>query len=194
MVVASTQQAILDTALSLIQSRGYNGFSYHNIADQIGIRAASIHYYFPRKSDLGRFLIVDYRNRFREALENIDLNYQEAPARLQQFCNLFIQTLARESRMCLCGILATGIGTLPPEIADEVKGFIKDTERWLTNVLASGLDAGSLKFNGTPEEQSRITLAFIEGAMMMSRAMDDKRYFEKLTRHFFVSLNSGPGQ
>ena len=49
---------ILDVAQQLIQTRGYNAFSYADIASQVGIRTATIHYYFPTKADLGREVVV----------------------------------------------------------------------------------------------------------------------------------------
>ena len=57
-----TREEILNTAESLWQHRGYNAFSYHHIAVQLGIRNAAIHYHFPGKEDLGVELIRRYRD------------------------------------------------------------------------------------------------------------------------------------
>ena len=67
----TTQQAILDTAFSLLQRCGYHAFSYADIAAQVGIRKASIHYYFPGKNDLVRTVVVDYRTTARAGLEHL---------------------------------------------------------------------------------------------------------------------------
>jgi TetR/AcrR family transcriptional repressor of nem operon len=49
----TTKTTLLDVAEELLLTRGYNGFSYNDIAEKVGIRKASIHYHFPSKSGLG---------------------------------------------------------------------------------------------------------------------------------------------
>lgn len=48
------REQILTSAQRLVQQRGFNGFSYADIADEVGIRKASLHHYFPTKTDLGK--------------------------------------------------------------------------------------------------------------------------------------------
>jgi len=49
-----TATRILDTAERLVQSRGYNGFSYADIAERVGITKASLHHHFETKATLGQ--------------------------------------------------------------------------------------------------------------------------------------------
>src|SRR5271170_7068139 len=65
-------RAILDVAEQLAQTRGYNGFSYADIAAELGVTKASLHYHFPSKAELGRALIVRYHGLFGAALDSID--------------------------------------------------------------------------------------------------------------------------
>lgn len=51
---SATALEIIEAAQELAQTRGYNGFSYQDIAERVGIRTASIHYHFPSKGDLGK--------------------------------------------------------------------------------------------------------------------------------------------
>src|SRR5579862_1588267 len=57
---SSTRDRILDIAQRLIQSRGYNAFSFDDLAEELDIRTASIHYHFPTKADLGIALLRRY--------------------------------------------------------------------------------------------------------------------------------------
>jgi TetR/AcrR family transcriptional repressor of nem operon len=188
MTTESTQQLILATALSFVQAKGYNGFSYRDIAEKIGIKTASIHYYFPKKSDLGKSLMVDYRTRFKDALQHIDQDTDGAIKKLQKFTNLFIRTLEQENQMCLCGMLASDINTLPREIVEEIKKFITDTEKWLTHVLISGCETGCLQIDGNPEDQAKTMFAALEGAMITARTFNDKRRLEKVTKQLHTVI------
>ena len=95
-----------------MQTRGFNGFSYADIAAEVGISKASLHYHFATKAELGRALIERYSERFDRALRTIERERAAAPARLRAYVKLYAQVLADE-RMCLCGMLAAEYATLP---------------------------------------------------------------------------------
>src|SRR5271168_2663855 len=97
--------AILDVAERLAQTRGYNGFSYADIAAELGVTKASLHYHLPFKAVLGRALIERYRGLFAAALEAIDRQVKESPEKLKHYVELYNSVLSNE-RMCLCGMLA----------------------------------------------------------------------------------------
>src|SRR5580658_2914910 len=77
--------AILDVAEQLVQTRGYNGFSYADVAAQLGVTKASLHYHFPSKAQLGSALIDRYQIVFGEALEAIDARAAEPSKKLRLY-------------------------------------------------------------------------------------------------------------
>src|ERR1035438_6204275 len=88
--------AILDVAERLAQTRGYNGFSYADIAAQLGVTKASLHYHFRTKATLGRALIERYRALFGVALDAIDHEANEPHEKLQQYVGLYNSVLSNE--------------------------------------------------------------------------------------------------
>src|ERR1700683_5254922 len=86
--------AILDVAEKLAQTRGYNGFSYADIAAQLGVTKASLHYHFPSKAELGRALIERYRVLFGAALDAIDQQTKEPHEKLKQYVGLYNSVLS----------------------------------------------------------------------------------------------------
>src|SRR5205807_8993019 len=100
-----TDQRILDIAERLVQVRGFNSFSYADVANELGITKASLHYHFPGKAELGQALIARYRERFTAALEQIDSEALPGSAKLEAYATLYADVL-RGKRMCMCGILA----------------------------------------------------------------------------------------
>ena len=107
-----TATRILDSAEGLVQVRGFNGFSYADVATELSLTTASLHYHFPGKGELGRALIARYASRFGEALAAIDAGGEAAPAKLAAYARLYADVL-RARRMCLCGMLAAEFQTLP---------------------------------------------------------------------------------
>src|SRR5579864_6885464 len=94
-----TNTKILDTALLMLQTRGYNGFSYADICSDVGIRKASVHYYFPNKADLGREIMARCRETEMEAMQEILHKTGSAKQRLKLYIKLFGDLLSDE-RMC----------------------------------------------------------------------------------------------
>src|SRR5689334_20425733 len=100
-----TRGSILDIAERLVQARGFNAFSYADIASELGISKAALHYHFSGKAELGEALISRYAARFAEALAGIDASGRSAFERLADYAGLYLSVL-KEQRMCLCGMLA----------------------------------------------------------------------------------------
>jgi TetR/AcrR family transcriptional repressor of nem operon len=167
-VVTTTATTILDIAERLVQRRGFNGFSYADIAAELGITKASLHYHFPSKAELGETLVIRYATRFDEALAEIDASAEPAPDKLRVYCGLYRSVLS-ERRMCLCGMLAAEYETLPEQMRRTVIAFLDSNQRWLATLLEQGRAAGSLRFAGDSQQAACSILAALEGAMLVSR-------------------------
>src|SRR5947209_17187037 len=95
-----TAERILDIAERLVQTRGFSNFSYADIAPELGITKASLHYHYPGKAELGQALIIRYAERFNQALEDIDRTLPNAYAKLEAYVDLYAGVL-RNERMCM---------------------------------------------------------------------------------------------
>jgi TetR/AcrR family transcriptional repressor of nem operon len=181
--------AILDVAEELAQTRGFNGFSYADIAVRLGVTKASLHYHFPSKAELGRVLIERYRVLFGEALEAIDRQAKESRDKLRQYVGLY-ETVLRNDRMCLCGMLAAEYTTLPAPMQEGLRAFFGANERWLTAVLNEGLRTGTFQFRESASERARVLLAALEGAMLVARSYGDPHRFKVAAAHVLADVGA----
>lgn len=182
-----TSDKVLDIAQRLIQTRGYNGFSFRDIAAEIGIKSASIHYHYPSKADLGVALVKRYHENFAGELEKISARGQEAPKRLKGFVGLFRNTL-EDQRLCLCGMLGAEKDSLPEPVNSEVMAFFGLCEDWLVDVLKQGRKGGEIDFRGNPQAVADQFLSLLEGAMVVARSLNDPDRFDKATKAFLRVL------
>ena len=166
---ASTATLILDAAERRAQSFGFNGFSYADIADELRVTTATIHYRFSAKSDLGADLLQRYSRRFAEALADISGREPSAAAKLRAYALLYEEVL-REGRLCLCGILAAEYETLPAQMRAHIVAFFANNEAWLANVLRAGRERGELRFAGEPRDHAMAIICGLEGALLVTRA------------------------
>jgi TetR/AcrR family transcriptional repressor of nem operon len=183
-----TAQRILDVAEQLVQRRGYNGFSYADIAGELGITKASLHYHFASKAELGEALIERYSARFAEALEQIDSTRSGARAKLNAYADLYADVL-REDRMCLCGMLAAEYQTLPERMHGSVIRFFDHNVTWLTGVLAEGQSDGGLSFDGSPADTAQTVLSALQGAMLVARPYGELARFQAAAARTIDSLS-----
>jgi TetR/AcrR family transcriptional regulator, transcriptional repressor for nem operon len=186
---ADTASRILDIAERLVQSRGFNGFSYADVASELKISKASLHYHFPGKAKLGEALIGRYAARFAEALEEIDRRGGDAPAKLDAYAGIYADVL-RNRRMCLCGMLAADYETLPKPMRAAVIAFFDENETWLTSVLERGEKEGTLRLGGSPSEAAQAIVSGLEGALLIARPYGDVARFQAAATRLLTSLAS----
>jgi TetR/AcrR family transcriptional repressor of nem operon len=156
----------------LVQSRGFNGFSYADVSSELGITKAALHYHFARKAELVESLITRYNERFDAALAVIETQELSAPEKLLAYCDLYRDTL-RGRRMCLCGMLAAEYNTLGEPMRQAIGSFFDHNRDWLAALLESGRKAGALGFQGPPDQAAKTIIAALEGAMLVARPYND---------------------
>jgi TetR/AcrR family transcriptional repressor of nem operon len=186
-----TPERILDVAERLLQTRGYNGFSYADVAAEIGINKASLHHHFSTKAALGSAILGRYARRFRDALSAIDAAGAAAPVRLDRYARLYAAEL-EQGRLCLCGMLAAEYVTLPAAMKKNIRAFIADNERWLARVIGEGRADGTLNPRGTDDEVASMLLGGLEGAMLVAWPLQDSASFAASASQLLATLQRAP--
>ena len=186
-----TAWQILDVAERLVQTRGYNGFSYADISGKLGITKASLHYHFRTKADLGRQLIVRYTLAFGAALQAIEATDAAVVEKLSRYVALYADVLAGE-RMCLCGMLAAEYSSLPAPMQQEIRAFFDVNEEWLAQLLAEGRDSHALHFDGSAQDMARLFMSALEGAMLVARPYGDPARFQVSADRLLGEITSQP--
>ena len=184
--IADTATRILEVAERLAQTRGFNGFSYADIAAELGVTKASLHYHFATKAELGCALITGYSKKFDAALAKIDAVRPHDT--LRRYVQLYENVLVRD-RMCLCGMLAAEYSTLPGPMRAELRGFFDRNESWLADHLERGRKAGALHFDGPALEIARMLTAGLEGAMLLARSYEEPARFEATAQRLLAEVS-----
>lgn len=164
----TTRELLLAHAEKLIRMRGCNGFSYRDLAEHVGVKTSSIHYYFPGKDDLLYEAVEAYSTRALGAVRGIDTT-QPAQAQLEKYLSMMESAACGSGELCLGGMLAADVMSLSERVRGALQGFFRAHEAWLARVLAEGAAQGTLKFSGTPEAAGRAVFATIQGCLLVSR-------------------------
>ncbi|WP_317056156.1 TetR/AcrR family transcriptional regulator [Roseovarius rhodophyticola] len=153
-----TRDQILDLAERAIRLRGYHAVSFRDIADELGIKSASIHYHFRHKEDLGVAMVERYAKRVHTYVG--DAGILDWPAAVGQFGAVYKRALHDEDLQCLCGMLAAESAGLPDPVAAKVAEFFKTNLAWLKASMPEGVENQTLLAQRVQAE--------IQGAMTLS--------------------------
>jgi TetR/AcrR family transcriptional repressor of nem operon len=175
MVARSKRDEILDVAERMIRVAGYNGFSAREIADEVGIKSASVHYHFKTKSDIGVAVTDRYTARFMENLGDPDRFGEDLASGLAVYVNAFRYALVEERHLCLCAMLGAEQAGLPDVVSDRAQQFFQANLSWLIAAhVASGVS------EDVAETRASLILAALEGALIMSLSLSDDAVFERV--------------
>lgn len=152
-----------------MQHVGFNGFSYEDISQKVGIRKPSIHHHFPTKVQLVVVMTQRYIDRFRAQLEEIEAGTASSMGRLRAYAQVFAKTFENDRRLCVCGMLGAEADGLPQDIRAEVQRFFQLNAEWLERVIATGQSAGELRSHQPAANLGALWLGALEGAMLVGR-------------------------
>lgn len=184
----STRERALGVATRLMQERGYNGFSFKDVAREVGVSHVAVHHHFPAKAELVKIAMATYTGAFQELLARITAKKLAPPEALRAFGQLFADTLDDSRRICLCGMLTAEYATLPAQVQPEVLRFHELSETWLAEVIHAAR-RGSTR-GATDRSLARAFLSALEGSLMSSRAFGDSDRLTATVEWFVGSLPS----
>lgn len=178
----STAEQIIDQARHRIMTRGYNGFSYADIADAVGIRKASIHHHFPAKSDLAKAVVEQSRALIHAQVEQLAKVEPDAGDQLRAYAGYWERCIADDSApFCVAAMLAAELPSLPDDLADSVRAHFAELTAWLDRVLALGVRQGNVSLVRSSAEEADAFMSAIYGAMLSARAFGDPGRFTVIT-------------
>ena len=163
--MSAVANAIMDAAEQRIRCGGFSGFSFREIAADVGVKSSSVHYHFPTKEALASAVVHRYTDRVATFVGKEIATGQEP---VTVWTRIFRSSLQANDGMCLGGILGAGARDLPPEVAAEVRRFFR--------VCLDMMEAAGL----SPDSAAQL-LAKLEGAMLVANALGDIAAFDRAT-------------
>ncbi|MEM9841047.1 MAG: TetR/AcrR family transcriptional regulator [Pseudomonadota bacterium] len=183
-----TRTALLDSAERAARQRGFDAFSYADLARDVGIRKASIHYHFPLKADLAFALVDRYAARIADQLTEISNTDTPVAEKLRAFVALYRNAMANGTQLCLCVALSAGRDSLSEPVLAQLTRFHEDCAAWLRQVFTAAQEDGSVIGLADPKNEADALLALVEGAQLIARAATDVRLFDRAMTAFLARL------
>ncbi|WP_298920059.1 TetR/AcrR family transcriptional regulator [uncultured Roseobacter sp.] len=174
-----TKTALLDSAERAARSQGFDGFSYADLAEDVGIRKASIHHHFATKAALSVAMMQRYRLGLESACQQIDDTYTSGRDRLLALVGVYRDALRGGKSLCLCVSFSASRASLHRDVIAEIKLFRLMMLKWIATVFELGKSDGTIRAVSDPEREAAATLSLLEGAQLAARAEEDMALYEK---------------
>ena len=171
------KEKILAIAQRLIQTRGVNGFSYADIAREVGVSKPSLHHHFPTKADLVARLMAHYTEQLETYLASVSEHQNTTIDKLKAYTALYRHTLDSE-RICLGGMLSAEALTLDAQMLPLLRRFFDVQRQWLIKVLTEGTSRGELQLVGAIDQHACTLIAALQGALVVSRSAGSVEFFD----------------
>lgn len=164
---------ILEAAERRVRGVGFAEMSFRDLAADVGIKSASVHYHFPTKHDLGEALVETYALEFEMLLKEIDKS--DLADALESFVDIYAKALVVDEAICLCAIMGAEAIGLPSKVSQRIKGFFQMNLAWLEDLFEAHLG------DRRPETAAMIVAA-LEGAMIVASVSRDRALFETVAQ------------
>ncbi len=184
----NTRDKILESASRLLQTRAYHGFSFQDIADEVGIRKPSLYHHFSSKDDIAKAILHKSKHAIQNELEKVQ---GKSPVeQLLTYFALFRMVQAGGQRMCPGGSFASTWDAVSPELQSEVRKFILFHLDWLEENLEAGKSAGEYLFTCPAKVQAQVITACIQGAIASARITGNSRIYDNVMDNLKASFIS----
>lgn len=177
-MATDTKTALLDVAEHAARARGFDGFSYADLAEAVGIRKASIHYHFPTKAALSAALMDRYHSAFEDECRKSEAACDTGSERLRALIELYRDALNGGKTLCLCVSLIGSLESLSDDVVEKIKAFRSMMIGRIEAIFELGLQDKSIAGVTNPAAEARATLAMLEGALLTARAEQNVQAFD----------------
>lgn len=160
---------ILELAIQLLQTKGFENFSYQDISSALGITKASVHHHFPKKEDLGVALCEWIKAWHQEKFSGAEQRYPDPWDRLNAYLDWSLQYAQGENKICPLSSLQTDINLLPPSMCQAIARLDEHEIQFIARTLEQGRNDDTMHFTGDARSQALLLVLACKGALQYSR-------------------------
>ncbi|HEY3360631.1 MAG TPA: TetR/AcrR family transcriptional regulator [Methanosarcina sp.] len=176
-----TDKQILHYARQFLQCQGYNGFSYNDISQKLGIKNSSIHYYYPKKEDLVAALLEESRKNLAENIDQIVKSGGSAREQLQYYFDYALKEFDEGKSICPPGSVILDFKELPEEVKEQNLLLLHYILDWISKILKTGLEQGEFNFSDPVEARAELVVETLMGARLLSSIQGRKTLVKSIS-------------
>lgn len=184
----STKAKALFEGKFLLQKFGFDGFSFQDIADKLGLRKQSLYVHFKSKEALANELINEYRAFQKNWTETV--SYFKTEDQIGAWFECLFKYASDDLKYCSIAAFATDYNSLPKSAKKNLQQIYFDIRKWFVGVITQGQKDGVFRRDLTADELTEIILALAFGGQQMARLANDSEQIKKRQQDAFRLLKA----
>jgi TetR/AcrR family transcriptional repressor of nem operon len=164
----NTNQQILSYGRTFLQCRGYNGFSYRDISQKLGIKNAAIHHYYPQKEDLVATIFESIRQQFTKDIAKMAQSGCSAREQLQYFFDFMLREFDEGRNICPIGSLILDFEELPMKVKEQHLLLLDNVLAWFSGGLRIGMESNEFDFSEPVDMRAEAIVETLLGARQLA--------------------------
>lgn len=187
-----TRKHIIETAAAIFNMKGYAGTSLSHIIEQTGLTKGAIYGHFQNKDDLAVEAVVHNLRAVSAKIFSGVNSHEKSGDKLKAFANSYLIHHNEIIRSGGCPVLNAAVDSDDGNTAirAKIRKFIQMWKKTIADIVLEGIHRGELSAETDPDEFSSLFIALIEGGIMLSKTMNDRKYLESSVFHI-ISLIEG---
>jgi TetR/AcrR family transcriptional regulator, transcriptional repressor for nem operon len=181
-----TKTRAIAEAKKLVQTFGYNGFSFQHVADALGIKKPSLYDHFGSKEELGRDLVADYAQNFMQWTETIEVFGPRD--KVGALFELFFKIASNEGRICPLSALTADLNTLPKSVRKALGKICHFQRDWLKSVVEDGQKQKVFRADLSSLHLADLILSLGLGSQLIARLESDPKGIRNRKEQLFKLL------
>ena len=187
-----TKQEILEHALSLFMTKGYEGASMSDLAAATGIKKASLYAHYSGKEEIFSAVFTGVVEEYRETIQSLTLKRTDESAltRLERMFRAFLRYCHNNERMYFWDRYFY----FPPEfIQERMERETKETQgefqQAIASAIADGIARGEIR--PQPVESAALAYYYLMIGLSMSVKLYDREELERDISLAWAGLTKG---
>jgi TetR/AcrR family transcriptional regulator, transcriptional repressor for nem operon len=180
-----TKDYIIQQAAGLFNRQGYVGSSIADVMAITGLKKGGIYNHFQSKEELALaafdYTVQQVQQRYSVALRG----KRQAKARVQAVIETFCELAIAPAVPGGCPILNTAIESddTHPVLRDRARQAMDSWQQTIEKILGLGIDRGEIPADTDVRVMTRMIIATLEGALMMTQLYGDLSYLKQAQQH-----------
>ena len=153
----------------LLRTVGYRGFSFRDLAESAGIRAASVHHHFPTKGHLLSAIVAAHREALNRDMALVAAETDDFGGRLRRVIDWFRTDDGDGAMAPMAMALAAEAGDFPAPALEEWRLLEANRSGWIGRFYAEARTRGSVPREVEPATAGAAWFAALQGILALTR-------------------------
>ena len=183
-----TRNYIIETAAHIFNKKGYEGTSFSDIIESSGISKGAIYGHFENKDELALAALDHNLNLASKIIFSNVKDRADSCEKLIGFARSYSIFYEIISNAGGCPVINAAVDSDDghSEVRKRVTKFITMWQNSIDKIIKEGIQKGELKFSPEAKIFSNIFISLIQGGIMLSKVMNDRKYIDEAS-DFLVS-------